>query len=77
MKSDQVYDQTTSANIYKFRQYKYSYIYYAHPLALYGTEQESLDLEFLQNIKHVLNPKDINENKMSVFINYTLYAKEV
>jgi len=77
MKSDHITDQTTKANAYRFRECKYSYIYYAHSIALYNTDQEKLDLEFLQSIKPVLNPKDINEDKMSVFINYTLFAEKI
>lgn len=77
MMPDQANDQTKQANVYRLNRYKYFYIYYAHPISLYNTDQESLDLEFLENIKHVLNPKDINERGMSVFINFTQYAKEV
>ena len=77
MKSDRVNDQTTEANMYRFTKYKYSYIYYSHPIDFYNTKQEKYDLEFLKTIGTVLNPSEINKNKMSVFINFTLYAKEV
>lgn len=76
MKSDHITDQTT-ANTYRFNRYKYSYIYYAHSIALYNSDQEKQDLEFLQSINTVLNPRDLNKGGMPVFINFTLYAKQV
>ncbi len=54
-----------------------SYIYYAHSIAYYNTEQEKKDIEFLQNIMPVLNPKDINAKDMSDFIKLVLNAKQV
>ena len=77
MKSDQITDQNSTANINRLSRYKHFYIYYAHPIDLYNSKQEKLDIEFLQNIGTVLNPKDINKNRMSVFINFTLIAKQV
>lgn len=77
MMSDCADNQTKTTNVYRSRRYKYSYIYYAHPIVLYNTDQEKHDLDFLQSIKPVLNPRDLNETGMSVFINFTLYAKQV
>lgn len=77
MKSDHITDQTTRTNTYRFNRYKYFYIYYAHSIALYNSECEKQDLVFLQSINTVLNPRDLNQNGMPVFINFTLYAKQV
>lgn len=77
MKTEQSRYVQSTANEYRFSKYKYSYIYYAHPIALYNTEQEKIDIQFLKIIGKVLNPADINKQGVSVFINFTLYAKEV
>ncbi|MGC8673364.1 MAG: hypothetical protein ACP5TO_07710 [Thermoplasmata archaeon] len=58
-------------------QNKYPYIYYAHSIAFYGTNQEKKDIEFLQNIMQVVNPKEINAKDISDFIKLVLNANQV
>jgi len=60
MKTEQINAQSTKPNVYTVSVKKPYYIYYAHSISLYNTQQEKNDIKFLKN-KHakIVNPNGL------------------